>query len=90
MKIDESFLFDNLRKFYGCLTCYNHTGYMFPPIRYFLELTYRCNLSCPFCFINEDRQKNEMTTEEWFKIIDQIPFYSFISNAIMVFFKSIN
>ena len=52
---------------------------MFPPIRYFLELTYRCNLNCSYCYINHDRVKNEMTTEEWFKIIDQIPFYSFIS-----------
>ena len=79
MKIDESFLFDNLRKFYGCLTCYNPAEYMFPPIRYFLELTYRCNLNCSFCYINHDRTKDEMTTQEWFNIIDQIPFYSFIS-----------
>ncbi len=77
--MDNSVLFDTLRKTYSLLSEKNPFNYMFPPIRYFLELTYRCNLHCPFCFINKDRTKNEMTTQEWFHIIDQIPFYSFIS-----------
>lgn len=79
MKIDYSFLFDTLRKYYAYLTYYNPKEYMLPPVRYFLELTYRCNLNCSFCFINHNRIKDEMTTQEWFKIIEQIPFYSFIS-----------
>lgn len=79
IKIDESFLFDSLRKMYAILSYCTPNNYMFPPIRYFLELTYRCNLSCPYCFINENRVKDEMTTQEWFNIIEQIPFYSFIS-----------
>lgn len=77
--MDKSRLFDILRKSYSSLSEHNPFDYMFPPVRFFLELTYRCNLNCDFCFINENRIKNEMTTEEWFKIIDQIPFYSFIS-----------
>ena len=76
---DKSELFDILRRGYSLISEYNPLGYMLPPVRYFLELTYRCNLKCPFCFINENRKKDEMTTEEWFKIIEQIPFYSFIS-----------
>lgn len=72
-------MFDILRRSYSLLSQYSPGNYMFPPVRYFLELTYRCNLSCPFCFINKNRIKNEMTTQEWFNIIDQIPFYSFIS-----------
>ncbi len=79
MFIDKSYIFDKLRLFYSLMTEYNPCSYMFPPVRYFLELTYRCNLRCPFCFINKDRNKNEMSTQEWFDIIDQIPFYSFIS-----------
>ncbi len=79
MKIDNSYLFDNLKRLYAYLTYYNPFEYMFPPIRYFLELTYECNLRCPYCYINHDRSKNEMTTQEWFNIIEQVPFYSFIS-----------
>ncbi|MCD7739861.1 MAG: radical SAM protein, partial [Candidatus Gastranaerophilales bacterium] len=77
--MDKSVLFDNLRKNYSVLSEYNLFNYMFPPLRYFLELTYRCNLNCSFCFINENREKDEMTTKEWFDIINQIPFFSFIS-----------
>ena len=79
MKTDKSYIFDILRKGYSLLSEFNPDDYMLPPIRYFLELTYRCNLRCPFCFINKDRTKNEMTQDEWLKIISQIPFYSFIS-----------
>ncbi len=77
--MNQSILFDNLRKSYSLLSELNPWNHMFPPVRYFLELTYRCNLNCSFCFINESRQKNEMTTKEWLNIIDQIPIYSFIS-----------
>ena len=77
--MDNSALFDILRKSYSVLSEKNPFNYMFPPIRYFFELTYRCNLRCPFCFINKDRIKNEMNTEEWLQIIKQVPFYSVIS-----------
>ncbi|MCD7780183.1 MAG: radical SAM protein [Candidatus Gastranaerophilales bacterium] len=77
--MNKSQLFDNLRKSYSFFSEYNFFNYMLPPVRYFLELTYRCNLNCSFCFINGDRKKNEMTKDEWFNIINQIPFYSFIS-----------
>lgn len=49
------------------------------PIRYFLELTYRCNLSCPYCYIGKERNKNELSAKEWKKVIDQIPFYGIIT-----------
>ncbi len=79
MNIDKSYLFDKMRCIYSLMSEYNPFLYMFPPLRYFLELTYNCNLRCPFCFINKDRIKNEMTTKEWFEIIKQIPMFSFIS-----------
>lgn len=49
------------------------------PLRYFFELTYRCNLQCPYCYVGNERNREELTTEEWFNIIDQIPFYSFVT-----------
>ena len=77
--LNKSNLFDILRKSYSYLSEYNPFNYILPPVRYFLELTYRCNLNCEFCFINGSRKKNELSTNEWFNIINQIPFYSFIS-----------
>ena len=79
--MDNSELFDFLRVTYSKSIEYNPLKQIIylPPIRYFLELTYRCNLSCPFCFINEDRHKDEMTTQEWLDIIKQIPFFGVIS-----------
>jgi len=55
----------------------NKHGRALMPLRYFLELTYRCNLECPYCYVGNDRNKTELSTDEWFKIIDQLPFYSF-------------
>ncbi len=49
------------------------------PLRYSLELTYRCNLNCPYCYIGDERNKPEMSTQEWFDIIDQIPFYALVT-----------
>lgn len=79
--MDNSEFFDLLRVSYSKLIENNPLKDVIyiPPIRYFLELTYRCNLRCPFCFINEDRHKNEMTTHEWLDIIHQIPFFAVIS-----------
>jgi uncharacterized protein len=48
-------------------------------MRYLLELTYNCNLRCPFCYITENRKKDELTTKEWFDIIDQLPPFSLIT-----------
>ncbi len=47
------------------------------PISGGLELTHRCNLACIHCYVNlpaNDRpaQRRELTTTEWFAVIDQI------------------
>src|SRR5574344_139006 len=70
-------IFDKARNLYAMPTYNNRLGRALMPLRYFFELTYRCNLQCPYFYVGEDREKNELSTEEWFKIIDQIPFYSF-------------
>ncbi len=77
--MDLSKLFDVGRNLYA-LNAYNNKSGKAPiPLRYFFELTYRCNLNCPYCYVGADRVKEELSTEEWFNIIDQIPWYSFVT-----------
>ena len=79
MLINYSNLFDSLRKLYSKYAFDIKTGIIKMPVRYLLELTYNCNLRCPFCYITEDRKKNELTTEEWFSVLEQIPAFSLIT-----------
>lgn len=72
-------LFDIGRNLYSIPGYNNPYGEAPIPLRYFFELTYRCNLRCPYCYVGEDRNKEELTTQDWFKIIDQIPWYSFVT-----------
>ena len=72
-------LFDIGRNLYALPAYWDKLGKAPLPLRYFFELTYRCNLQCPYCYVGNDRNKEELSTEEWFKIIDQIPFYSFVT-----------
>lgn len=74
--MNGSRFFDWARDFYTSLSVNDRYGKARIPFRYFLELTYRCNLSCPYCYVGSERNKNELSTEEWKKVIDQIPFYS--------------
>ncbi|MDD3014429.1 MAG: radical SAM protein [Candidatus Gastranaerophilales bacterium] len=74
------FRFYNLiQKAYCYLPYYLSNGKAFRPIRYVLNLTLRCNLNCKFCYIGLNRNLDELSTEEWSNIIDQIPKYSLIS-----------
>ena len=77
--VDYSCLFDLIRNAYANFSYANPLKDALIPLRYFFELTYRCNLNCPYCYVGTERKKNELTTDEWFKIIDQIPFYSFVT-----------
>ncbi len=77
--MDLSFLFDYIRNLYAQYAFSQKTGIVKMPMRYILELTYNCNLKCPFCYINEPRQKQELTTQQWYDIINQIPPFSMIS-----------
>ena len=77
--MNYSALFDVLRNTYSKISYNNKEGKAILPLRYFLELTYRCNLSCPYCYIGKDRNKIELTTADWKRVIDQIPFYGMIT-----------
>jgi len=74
--MNYSTLFDWARNFYTSLSYNDKYGRAKIPFRYFLELTYRCNLACPYCYVGCDRNKRELTTDEWKRVIDQLPFYS--------------
>ena len=79
MQLDYSKIFDIARNLYAIPSYNNKFGKAFIPLRYFFELTYLCNLNCPYCYVGAERNKNELTTQEWFNIIDQIPWYSFVT-----------
>ncbi len=44
-----------------------------PPRSLLCELTYRCNLQCPYCYnpLDLGRPKDEMSGDEWVTVIDQ-------------------
>lgn len=79
MQLNYSKLFDIARNLYAIPSYNNKLGRAFMPLRYFFELTYQCNLNCPYCYVGAERKKDELTTQEWFSIIDQIPWYSFVT-----------
>ncbi|MBR1908465.1 radical SAM protein [bacterium] len=72
--IKYSNLFDCVRNLYAAPSYFGLVNTL--PLRYFLELTYRCNLNCPYCYVGEDRIKKELSTEDWYGIINQLPKYS--------------
>lgn len=77
--VNYSKLFDIARDTYANLSYYSKLGKALIPLRYFFELTYRCNLACPYCYVGDERKKDELTLDEWNKVIKQIPFYSFVT-----------
>ena len=79
MQLNYSKLFDIARNLYAMPSYNNKLGRALMPLRYFFELTYQCNLNCPYCYVGAERKKNELTTQEWFNIIEQIPWYSFVT-----------
>lgn len=77
--MNYSSLFDIARNLYTSLSYNDKYGRAKIPFRYFLELTYRCNLQCPYCYVGKERNKQELTLDEWKKVIDQIPFYGIVT-----------
>jgi radical SAM protein with 4Fe4S-binding SPASM domain len=42
------------------------------PLSVLMELTYRCNLRCMHCFSSSPRITEELNTEDWFSVIDEL------------------
>ncbi|MBQ7287012.1 MAG: radical SAM protein [Candidatus Gastranaerophilales bacterium] len=82
MELTHSKIFDIARDAYGA---FNSSFLMekrnkaLMPLRYSLELTHLCNLNCPYCYVGCDRVKEELSTDEWLGVINQIPEYAFIT-----------
>ena len=79
LKPDYSKLFDMARDVYALPSYKSNSGAAFMPLRYSLELTYRCNLSCPYCYVGNFERKEELSASDWKAIINQIPFYGLIT-----------
>ena len=77
--INLSDIFDKARNLYSDFSYNNRYGRALIPLRYFFELTYRCNLNCPYCYIGDERKKNELTKEEWFEVINKLPPYAIVT-----------
>ena len=71
--LNYSCLFDILRNLYAKILP------NFLPVRYILELTHRCNLNCPYCYLGSNKLREEISFLSWKKIIEQIPPYSIIT-----------
>lgn len=62
-------------------------GYAFPPWHYYFEVTRRCNLRCRMCqYIHwlsntpvAEQQKDELSTDEWKGLVDQVNRFSLIT-----------
>lgn len=52
------------------------SGELIMPHRYVFVLTNLCNLDCSFCFQDRDRRDDAMTTDDWLKVVDQLPEYA--------------
>jgi len=79
MLIDYSYIFDKARDLYAYLSYNNKSGKAIQPLRYFFDVTYRCMLKCSYCYLGDERNKDELSTEDWLNIIKQIPKYGVIS-----------
>lgn len=77
--LNYSKLFDDSRKIYAMLSYHNKLGRALMPLRYSFEITHLCNLNCPYCYVGDSRKKDELTTQEWFNVINQLPFYSYVT-----------
>lgn len=63
------------------------SGRAFPPLYYGLEITRRCNLRCKMCQnLNwlhrtpyNEQYKDELSTEDWFRVIDNLHWYNIVS-----------
>jgi len=83
---DISGIFNRVKGAYGSLAKGLHPVLTLPPLRVTFEITYRCNLSCPFCFQefareqSPDFKKNfELSNEEILGVVDGLPLHTLIT-----------
>lgn len=72
-------IYNHLQSLYTFFHYHFGGGRAFAPLRYNINLTFKCNLSCPFCYIGNQRDCTELDTESWLAFIDTVPPFSLIS-----------
>lgn len=84
--MDISTLYNGVKGAYGHLAKAADGHVTLPPLRVTFEVTYRCNLSCPFCFQEIAREQSpefkknyELTSSEILDVIESLPRYSLIT-----------
>lgn len=84
--VDISSVYSGVRHAYGKIAKGSESLYTMPPLRVTFEVTYRCNLSCPFCFQEfareespEFRKNYELSPDELSKAIAGLPRFSLIT-----------
>ena len=84
--VDISTLYNGVRYTYGKLAKGLAPQHVMPPLRITFETTYRCNLSCSFCFqviareqSPEFRKNYELDRDEILRVVEDLPRYSLIT-----------
>ena len=84
--VDISSVYSGVRHAYGKIAKGSESFYTMPPLRVTFEVTYRCNLSCSFCFQEfarvespEFRKNYELSPEELSEAVTGLPKLSLIT-----------
>ena len=84
--VDISSVYSGVRHAYGKIAKGSEPLYTMPPLRVTFEVTYRCNLSCSFCFQEfarvespEFRKNYELSPEELSEAVTGLPKLSLIT-----------
>ena len=84
--MDISSIYNRIKSYYSHVAKTLYPAIILPPLRLTFEVTYRCNLNCPFCFQETARkespefQKNfELSNEEMLDVIDSLPKLSLVT-----------
>jgi len=88
MRSHLSRLYELAKIAYGSIPAtLSRDGYAFPARHFLLELTRRCNLRCKMCQYIEwlenqpikKQMEGELSTEEWFRVVDQVARFSLVT-----------
>jgi len=82
--VDYAKAYQALSKWYGLVPYHLAGGYALPPLHVFIEVTYRCNLSCRMCQYysymkdskNRESQPDDLTFDEIKGVINSVPWYT--------------
>lgn len=77
LRVDK--LYNTLLMLHAFLPYKLGSGLALPMLKITLELTYQCNLRCTFCFQQGRKERDELSADEFIKLIASIPKFSLIT-----------